>query len=104
MKQKKKLIGNIPHIDVVMHQDLDNDYHVLMLAADEGYAVCKTHPRLKLAMVPNYAADGNGMLMAPLSPRSLETLLDWVDRQTALRRYQELAGIPRECTSLHAVT
>jgi len=97
----KKLINFVPNYDVVMHHQVREGEHAVLLAAGGHYSVCQTQPERMLATAPNYDAGGRGLLSAPLSAKGLAHLLQWVDRNTALARFREMAGLPHHGLRLH---
>lgn len=90
----KKLICNIPDYDIVMHHQTGRDEHAVLLAKDGAYAACKTQPQRRIAMTPNYQANGYGLLSGPLTSAGLGDLLQWTDRSSAIERFRKLASLP----------
>ena len=92
-KNMKKLINNAPEYDVVMHHRLAQDEFAIVVARDGAYAVCKTQPRRQIALMPNYEANGYGLLTSPLTSAGLGDLLQWTNRETAIERFCKLAKL-----------
>jgi hypothetical protein len=80
-------------IEAVMKHSVRTDEHVIMLAVDGQYSVCRLHPTRRVVTAPNYYVQSeHGLLSAKLDKAGLSHLLHWTDRETALSRFIRLAN------------
>mgnify|MGYP004702744971 CR=1 FL=1 len=95
----KNLINDFPEYDLVMIYQLGPDEHAVLLSREGAYSVCKMRPRRMIAMSPNYAAGGYGLLVAPLTSSGLSDLLQWDSYATATARFREMTELPANVVS-----
>lgn len=82
------LSEQVAPFDLVMHREVGEDEHVVMLCNRTAYAVCRVFPSRQISTSPNFhVQNGTGLLNAPLTPDGLRELLHWTDRKTALARF-----------------
>ncbi len=87
-KRTSSLVDQVAPFDLVMHREVGDDEHVVMLCDRSAYAVCRVFPSRQISTSPNFhVQNGTGLLNAPLTPDGLRELLHWTDRKTALARF-----------------
>lgn len=88
----ERFLTTLEPIVTVVKAVLQPDDHVVMLAHDGQYSVCRVHPARRLVTAPNYHVPSEeGLLSTTLSKAGLKHLLHWTDRETALSRFTRLA-------------
>ncbi len=95
-----KLISNFPEYTFLVSHSTGPDDYAVMLSKDGGYSVCQMQPRRRIALSPNYQANGHGLLTAPLSTAGLADLLQWTDYSNASARFRTLADLPKNVVTL----
>lgn len=84
--------------EIVLSTPGELGWSTMLLRMKNGgnYAVCVVHEARGVATAPNYAAqDPDAKFFGTLSKGSLLSILDWTDRETAVRRYAGLVSEPR---------
>lgn len=80
-------------MEVVITHNCGDDEHIVLMTKSREYAVCRMDFNRMVASAPNYFRGfPNGILSASLSKDGLEELLDWTDRESAMRRYSKLVS------------
>ncbi len=88
-----RFLATLAPIEAVMKRSVRTDEHVVMLAVEGKYSVCRLHPTRRLVTAPNYYVQSEyGLLSAKLDKAGLSHLLHWTDRETALSRFIRLAN------------
>lgn len=96
----KKLISTLPEYAFLMSHSTGPDNYAVMLSKNGAYSVCQMQPRRRIALSPNYQANGHGLLTAPLTSAGLADLLQWTDYGNASARFRTLANLPKNVITL----
>lgn len=95
-----KLIPTLPEYAFLMFHSIGHDNYAVMLSKDGAYSVCQMQPRRRIALSPNYQANGYGLLTGPLSSAGLADLLQWTDYDCATARFRTMADLPANVVTL----